>query len=43
MGNLVDEFDRSNIDLQQAQTVFLDKKDYLIIQIYGNCIDEEYQ
>jgi hypothetical protein len=26
-----------------ASTVFLDKKDYLIPQIYGNCIDKEYQ
>lgn len=39
----MDEFDRPNIDLQQAQTVFLDKKDYLIPHIYGNYIDEEYQ
>ncbi|KIM96281.1 hypothetical protein OIDMADRAFT_58618 [Oidiodendron maius Zn] len=43
MGNLVDDYHRPNIDLQQAQTVFLDKMDHLIPHIYGNYIEEEYQ
>jgi hypothetical protein len=43
MGNLVDVMDRPNIGLQSAETVFLDKKAYLIPQIYGKLIEEEYQ
>jgi hypothetical protein len=38
MGNLVDQLDRPDIPKLRADTVFLDKKAYMIPHIYGNLI-----
>ena len=43
MGNLVGPLDRPDIPVQRADTVFTDRKAYLIAQLYGNMYEEEYQ
>jgi hypothetical protein len=41
--NLVDQLDRPDIPKLRADTVFLDKKAYMIPHIYGSLIEDEYQ
>ena len=43
MDNLVDTFERPAIGVQMAESVFADKKAYLVPQIYGNLFEEEFQ
>jgi hypothetical protein len=43
MGNLIPQLDRPDIPKLRADTVFLDKKAYMIPHIYGSLIEDEYQ
>lgn len=43
MGNLVDANERPAIGVQRAESVFADRTAYLIPQIYGNLLEEEFQ
>lgn len=43
MENLVGPIDRPPIPCQGMSTVFFDRKEYLIAQIYGNLLEEEFK